>query len=86
MEAYKLETARFNVAVERRHTYMESMMSVEQGIYTEQQVQIHNSIKLKTQDKQKKHNKNNKKKHMRQEETKARLKAMQNKIQTKQQK
>ena len=38
------------------------MMTVESGIHTEQQVQIHNSIKLKTQDKQKNTKKNNKKK------------------------
>ena len=42
--------------------------------------------KIKNTRQTKKHNKNNKRKHMRQEETKARLKAMQNKIQTKQQK
>ena len=83
MEAFNCEATSFNAALDSQHVFLESMLNVESNLHKEQQVQIHNSAKKKTQD-QKKHQKTK----ITNEErgNKARIKTMQNKLQTNQQK
>ena len=83
MEAYNCEATSFNAALDSQHVFLESMLNVETNLLKEQQVQIHNSAKQKhkTNKKQQKTKITNKERG-----NKARIKTMQNKLQTNRQK